>query len=212
GSGNDFAKALGIKTDAIALQAWKSFCTGAGNVREIDLGVVRKGGDETFFCCVAGAGLDSAANARANRMPAWLRGSVGYVLAAVQALIATRSAKIKLSTAEQTIERAAWFVAAGNAHRYGGGFKVVPQASLDDGYLDICFVGKMNKVKVACCLPLIYWGAHTRLREVECLRAKSAVIESERPLDLYADGEYVCQTPVEIGLISKGLRVIVPLG
>jgi len=28
-------------------------------------------------------------------------------------------------------------------------------------------------------------------------------------LDVYADGEYVCRTPVEVGIRSKAFRVIV---
>src|SRR5215469_14307143 len=32
GSGNDFAKALGIKNEKIALAAWQKYCAGAGNV------------------------------------------------------------------------------------------------------------------------------------------------------------------------------------
>ena len=41
GSGNDFAKALGIRSVEIALRAWQQFCADGNNVREIDLGVVR---------------------------------------------------------------------------------------------------------------------------------------------------------------------------
>jgi diacylglycerol kinase family enzyme len=33
-------------------------------------------------------------------------------------------------------------------------------------------------------------------------------VETERPLDVYADGEYVCRTPVEIGIAQGALRVI----
>jgi diacylglycerol kinase family enzyme len=35
-------------------------------------------------------------------------------------------------------------------------------------------------------------------------------IESARPLDVYADGDYACQTPVEISLLPRSLTVIVP--
>ena len=68
GSGNDFAKALGIRSVDIALRAWKQFCSDGKNVKEIDLGVIRAGSHETLFCCVAGVGMDAEANARANRI------------------------------------------------------------------------------------------------------------------------------------------------
>src|SRR6476619_3060488 len=84
GSGNDFAKGLGIRNVEIALQAWKQFCANQKNVKEIDLGGIRSGRQELFVCCVAGIGMDAEANARANRMPPWLKSRGGDVLAALQ--------------------------------------------------------------------------------------------------------------------------------
>jgi diacylglycerol kinase (ATP) len=210
GSGNDFAKALGIRSVEIALRAWQQFCAERKNVKEIDLGVIRADGQETFFCCVAGVGMDAEANARANRMPPWLKSRGGYVLAALQSLIAFKPAEMNIMAEGRKIRRSALFIAVGNALSYGGGMKVTPQATLDDGFLDICLVGKMNKLKLLCWVPTIFFGKHLRLRQVEYFQARQVAIETERQLDLYADGEYAGQTPVEIGLIRRGLRVIVP--
>ena len=47
GSGNDFARAFGLRRVRDSLAAWQKFCGGAGNVRAIDLGcdlpVTRRG-------------------------------------------------------------------------------------------------------------------------------------------------------------------------
>jgi diacylglycerol kinase (ATP) len=211
GSGNDFAKALGIRKVDTALRAWKQFCSDGKNVREIDLGVIRAGGQETLFCCVAGVGMDAEANARANRMPTWLKGRGGYVLAALQALIAFKPAEMNIAVAGREIRRPAFFIAVGNARSYGGGMKVTPKAVIDDGLLDICLVGKMNKLKLMCWVPTIFFGAHLRLKQVEYFQAKQIRIEAERELELYADGEFAGRTPVEIGILPGALRVIVPV-
>jgi len=211
GSGNDFAKALQISNVDIALQAWKQFCIDGKNVREIDLGVIRARGEEILFCCVAGVGMDAEANACANRMPAWLKGQGGYVLAALQSLIAFKPAEMSITAAGREIRGPTFFIAAGNAQSYGGGMKVTPHAALDDGLLDICVVSKMNKLKLLCWVPTIFFGAHLRLKQVEYFQAKQIRIEAERQLDLYADGEFAGRTPVEIGIIPRGLRVIVPV-
>jgi len=212
GSGNDFAKALGILSMETALRAWKQFCTDEKNVRDIDLGVIRAGGQEKFFCCVTGVGMDAEANARANRMPPWLKSRGGYVLAALQSLIAFKAAEMNIVAGGREIRRSAFFIAVGNALSYGGGMKVTPRAALDDGLLDICLVSKMNKLKLLCWVPTIFFGEHLRLKEVEYFQATQLRIEAERRLDLYADGDCAGQTPVEIGLIRRGLRVIVPSG
>ncbi len=46
--------------------------------------------------------------------------------------------------------------------------------------------------------------------EVEYFQVERLKLETEIPLDVYADGEYVCPTPIEVGLASKALSVIVP--
>ena len=214
GSGNDFSKAMGLRNEEIALQAWRHFCAGRGNVREIDLGAIQPCNQaiqaEVFFCCVAGIGMDAEANARANRLPAWLKGRGGYALAALRSLLACRAGEMSATSEKKEIHRPAFFVAVGNVHRYGGGMKVTPRATPDDGLLDVCFVSQMNKLKLLCWVPTIFFGGHLRLRQVEYFQAPQVRIEAGRPLDVYADGEYICMTPVNIRLISKALRVILP--
>lgn len=210
GSGNDFAKALGIGNDRDALRAWKQFCAGGGNVTRIDLGIIQKDQATIPFCCVVGAGLDSAANAKANRMPQWLRGSAGYLAAALQVLPFFQPAEFALTSAERQVRRLGFFVAVGNAHRYGGGMKVAPRAQMDDGLLDVCIVGKMNKLKLLLAVPTVFFGAHVRIKEVEYFKAPWLRLDADRPLDVYADGEFVCSTPVEISLLPTHLNVIVP--
>lgn len=211
GSGNDFAKALGIRSEKVALRAWKQFCSDGKNVRAIDLGVIRADGKEIPFCCVAGVGMDAEANARANRMPAWLKGRGGYVLAALQSLIAFKSAEMSITAGGREIRRSTFFIAVGNAQSYGGGMKITPRAALDDGLLDVCVVSNMNKLKLMCWVPTIFFGAHLRLKQVDYFQAKQIQIDAERELNVYADGEFAGRTPVAIEIIPQALRVIVPV-
>ena len=43
----------------------------------------------------------------------------------------------------------------------------------------------------------LYSGRHLSIREVEYFQSARIRMETEHPLDVYADGEYVCRTPVE---------------
>jgi diacylglycerol kinase (ATP) len=218
GSGNDFAKSIGLRDQEVAVEAWKHFCAVGKNVREIDLGAIQPSpqsvreapADETLFCCATGVGMDAEANARANRMPAWLKGRGGYLLAALRSLIAFNATEMTAVSEGKQIHGPAFFVAVGNAHRYGGGMKVTPRAAPDDGLLDVCFVRRMNKLKLLCWVPTIFFGGHLRLSEVEYFQVRQVTIDSARAMDVYADGDYVCRTPVQIRIIPKALRVIVP--
>src|ERR1700731_3376109 len=89
GSGNDFARALNLRSVRDSLRVWRDFESGKIQARAIDLGVIvpstavpSASPERThYFCGVAGCGLDSVAARRANQMPRWLRGHGGYALA-----------------------------------------------------------------------------------------------------------------------------------
>ena len=68
----------------------------------------------------------------------------------------------------------------------------------------------MSRLRLLRLFPSIYRGAHIGLPEVEYFRAERLRIETGVPLAVHADGEVVGRTPVEISLLPRALRVIVP--
>jgi len=218
GSGNDFARALGLRTEADAVAAWKRFLE-TGNSRGIDLGMIAPLGEPSsaprLFCNVAGAGLDSDANRRANAMPRWLRGRGGYVLGALAAIRKSTVRRFviearQVAFPDRCIDEPGLMVAFANGPTYGGGLRIAPAADLADGQLDVCFVRQVGRARLLWLLRRVFSGKHVKLPEVEYFKASSVKLETEVPLDVYADGEFVCRTPVEVGVVSKALRVIAP--
>ena len=61
--------------------------------------------------------------------------------------------------------------AVSNTGRYGGGVLIAPEASADDGLLDVCLIAHASRVRLLRILPAAYRGEHVRAREVEMLRA-----------------------------------------
>jgi diacylglycerol kinase family enzyme len=97
-----------------------------------------------------------------------------------------------------------------NTPLYGGGMKVAPKAKMDDGLLDVCIVGALRPLRLLRLFPTVYSGNHLKVPEVEYFPASRVRVETGDPMDVYADGEFVCRTPVEIGVQRAALRVIVP--
>ncbi len=231
GSGNDFARALGLRRVRDSLAAWRKFCDNSAHVSTIDLGVIfaleSAGGasaphspaphDSRYFCCVAGVGLDGEVSRRANLLPRWLRGHGGYVLSLAPAIFTFAPLPMKILTAAE--DSAGWttrsdqptiLAAFANTPVYGGGMKIAPRAKMDDGLLDVCVVGGVNPFKLFCMFPTVYAGRHLKIREVEYFQASRVRVETEHPLDVYADGEFVCRTPVEVGVHHAALKVVMP--
>jgi len=227
GSGNDFARALGLLKIRNAMAAGERFLSTPDNVQTIDLGTITPVGDNPlassryslpgtrYFCCAGGCGLDSEAARRANRLPSWLRARGGYVISLIGALGPFKAVGMKIDSPSRNGDPAAEFTPAmllafANAPFYGGGMRLAPQATLDDHKLDFCLVRRVNKLRLSYLFPRVYLGRHLGIPEVEYFQGDRLRLETDRPLDVYADGEYVCHTPVEVGVAKDALQVVVP--
>ena len=217
GSGNDFARALRLGSVRDALKAWRGFESGKFQPRAIDLGAVRRSGSteaQRYFCTVAGCGLDSMTARRANRMPRWLRGHGGYALALVPALFNLPAYPMRLTTWDATGEhreaapRSTLLAAFANTQFYGDGMRIAPEADFGDGQLDICRISTMNPVQLLLMFPTVYFGRHRMSPKVEYAKATRVLVETETPLEIYADGEFVCETPAEISVAAGALKGI----
>jgi len=215
GSGNDFARALNLRSIRASLGIWRDFESGKIQPRAIDLGVVVPSASPEsahYFCGVAGCGLDSAAARRANKMPRWLRGHGGYALALLPLLLKLPAYSMRLTQVNgkdrAEAEGLTLLAAFANTQFYGDGMRIAPKADFADGKLDICRINTLNPFKLFFMFPTVYFGCHLRLPEVEYSRAERVHVQTEAPLEIYADGEFVCETPAEISVAADALRVI----
>jgi diacylglycerol kinase (ATP) len=231
GSGNDLACSLGLRRVRDSLEAWKRFSSGVSSVRAIDVGVItclsasdatqNNSPPHTYFSCVAGVGLDGEVARRANQLPRWLRGHGGYLLSMLPAIVSFVAPPMKILTIAQSSStgKPEWSVhssgptllaAFANTPLYGGGMKVAPHAKMGDALLDVCVVARVNRLKLFSLFPSVYAGRHLGIREVGYFQTARARVESEQPLDVYADGEYVCRTPIEVSIEPAALTVVTP--
>lgn len=247
GSGNDFARALNLRSTHDSLLVWRRFLSAKNNVRMIDLGVITplnpqrlkpedaspsgtveavpfpnsgnwKPGTRNshYFCCIGGVGLDAEIARRANGLPRWLRGHGGYILSTVPSLFqfAAVPIRILLPQKDQSAvivrsEKPTILATFASTPTFGGGMRIAPRAQLDDGLLDVCVVADLNKFRLFRLFPTVYFGRHLSIPEVEYFQSESLRVETESPLDVYADGEYVCQTPIEVTVAPRALPGIV---
>lgn len=201
GSGNDFARALGIplKDSEAAADV-----VVAGRERKIDLG--RSG--EQWFGGVVAAGFDARVNDRANRMR-WPRGRARYNIAMLAELSVFRPVPYVLTLDGDVWETSAMLVTIGNTPSYGGGMKVTPDAVLDDGLLDVMVVKPLSKVRFLRVFPKVYSGTHIALPLVEVRRAREVRVEAPG-ITTYVDGERLGPLPLTFEAVPAAARVLVP--
>jgi diacylglycerol kinase (ATP) len=203
GSGNDFAKGLGIPTQArAAAEVLRS-----GNIRRVDLG--RAG--NTFYGCIAGAGLDSVVTRYANERVRRLRGSWAYAWSILRCLKSYRPEPLKIISDVQEFSGEVIFAVVGNNVSYGGGIHLTPRAKLDDGLLDVCIVPYMGKLEFLRWVPRAYRGEHLKHPRIIYFQARRVSLSTTSRLELFGDGEFMQELPATIEIAPRVLPVIVPV-
>ena len=201
GAGNDFAKALGLKKDIkknleIVLR---------GNVKKIDIGRV----NNRYFINVLGIGFDAIVAQEMFARPKFLKGMPVYFYSLAKALKKYRFVNVKIYGDNIKEEKEVLMIAAANGNFFGGGFKITPTASIQDGFLDICIVEKMSRVYLLKNINKLIKGTHEKLPEVKIFKAKKIIIESNKELPVEYDGELLKgQKKLEIKVLPGALKVI----
>ncbi|AZM63222.1 MULTISPECIES: diacylglycerol kinase [unclassified Streptomyces] len=206
GTGNDFARALGVPLrDPAAAARMIADALKSGRVRDIDLGRV---GDR-WFGAVLASGFDSRVNDRGNRMRMPL-GRFKYDLAMVAELAAFRPLPYRITLdGGEVREVEATLVAVGNGPSYGGGMRICPGADLTDGLFDITVVGECSRATLLRVFPRVYRGTHVDHPAITVLRAATVELAADRVTG-YADGEPVGPLPLTARCVPGALRVVGP--
>ena len=131
----------------------------AATARQVDVGA---GGRPVVRRACWASGFDSVVNERANRM-SWPQGPARYNLA-----IARRAADLPAGAVRAGPRRRdrgrprRCSSRSATAPSYGGGMRVCPDASLDDGLLDVTVLGPISKPEFLRVFPTVYKGTHVR--------------------------------------------------
>jgi undecaprenyl-diphosphatase len=145
----------------------------------------------TVFVAMAGIGLDAAVVGAAPRGGKRWFGWVAYLAAGVKHLGWTeREFTVRLDH-QSVVRRRARCVVVGNVGLLPGGFRLLPEAGVDDGWLDVAILapsGGLGWVGVAGRVLMGHRGEH---RSLERFRARQVEITAGEELPRQIDGEVV---------------------
>lgn len=203
GSGNGFARHFNIPLSAAAAAR----ALASAERRKIDVGTAN--GRPFFVTC--SLAWDAALVTHFEKSP--IRGILPYVFAGAQGILeyrpqhflATLDGTEKLEFAEPIV-----FTIA-NLTQYGGGARIAPHADASDGFLELVVVERSGMPKVLFELPRLFNGTIDRLSEVTTRRFQRLHVTRPQAAEMQLDGEVVgAPAEVEIGLLERGLTVLVP--
>jgi len=210
GRGNDFSYGMGIPQDL------ESACQLLvdGKTRKIDIGFLR-GGDYPegrYFGNGIGIGFDTVVGFEAAKLPSFIGGIPGYIIAALKTIfLFFNEPIIRIEIDGEVVEQPCLLVSVMNGRRMGGSFMFAPDSASDDGMLNLCIAGKLTRLQVLGLFPKVMAGTQSDHPAITMPTGQTISIEAVTgSLPVHADGETICVTGhnLEIQVLHKQLNLV----
>ena len=192
----------------------------SGVIRRVDVGRCTFRGREdmprvSYFLNSfdAGAGADTCVrvNAGAGRAKRWLRnGRLAFMLNAFCVLMGFSYTDAEIIADEKGFSGRYIIIGVGNGRYIGGGMLLFPQASLDDGWLDLLLIEERSRKDILRLLPTVYRGGFFQACGVHAMKCKQVLLRTKRPIAIELDGEVPGYTEAQVHVLPRLLPLLFP--
>lgn len=190
GTGNDFCRACFEKLE--------------DGIHDVD--IIRI--NDSYFINIVCFGIDAdVANDDSFIRNRFIPGSMRYDAGLIYHFFTYKARKMKIECEGESIEKELSTVVVANNQYYGGGYRIAPESLIDDGQMEVYVVDKLNKIKMASIIHSLKDGSHLKSPALQALKAKKAVISSDKPIKANFDGEPMEACRFELEMIPKGFRI-----
>ena len=171
-----------------------------------DVDIVRI--NDKYFINVACFGID-ADIANDDRfihnklIPEALRYDVGVVYY----FLTYKGKYLNIDINDQHIYKDITTIVVANAKYYGGGYKVAPYSSIQDGQLEVYVVDKLNKIKMANVILSMKDAKHLNNPALQAFKTNKLSIYSDSIISGNIDGEKITSKRFDIEIIPKGFKL-----
>jgi len=203
GSGNDFAKLLGMYGHDPA-RAVARIVTGQS--RRFDAGRVLG----EWFVNSVGFGFGPAVVRARNRMP-HLRGFLSYLVPIVKTFFQFQPPVLDVAAPGFRERGYMMMVEVCNGTTAGGSYRFAPDADPADGKMDVCLIRRVSLPRFLLAIPRVMRGTHVTMREVAVVKTAKLVVRAPlpgEPLVVHVDGElrepgvHECTVELERGKLN----------
>lgn len=198
GSGNDMARSLGFSSHLSEVEVMKLL---NGNSRPVDIGIC----NGRYFCNSLGIGFDARVASDYNKS-LFMKGKSKYLFQIIKNILFYRSEVMEIENVFPL--QKTFLISIGNGKTSGGGVPLTPEASLEDGLLDVCVIREMNIFQRARNLLKGLKGKHLSLPFVKYFKTVSLKIRTNVQMLAHMDGEIFMGDFFDIKLIPKKLKFI----
>ena len=206
GTGNDFARSIGIPADVdAAIDLIRTEQT-----RAVDL--VRVTSDEVrYFVNVSAGGFSGLVNEKLTPEMKKTWGPLAYLRSAAAALPELRAYRTTLAfDDDDSLMEELYNVVVANGRYVAGGTLIAPDAVIDDGLLDIVLIPKRPAAELALVVAQMALGTHLSSKTIVYRRAAKLTVNSKPGMWFNVDGELVGNEPARFEIVPRALSFIAP--
>lgn len=200
GSGNGLARHLGIPTDIVKA------ILGLNHSEPIsmDYGLVN---GHPFFC-TCGTGFDAYVStefAKGKR-----RGIMSYIEKIITGYFSYKSQNCHLKGTDIDLSVKAFVLTFANASQWGNNAYIAPQASVQDGQMDISIMSNFPIIAIPSLALQLFTKTIDKDLFMTTLRADEIWLTRDEPGPFHYDGEpYEEGTDIHVKMVRDGLKVLV---
>ena len=189
GSGNDYVRTFGQPQDFLNLDS-----SIRGTAIPVDL--IDTGRGICAALCSVGIDAEVAYNIPKFRRVPLCGGQMAYNLSIVERLLGPMGRRLHIEVDDEVFEGDYLICAVCNGKTYGGGYMAGPEADVQDGLLDVVFVKKISRLRIAGVLNLYKNGRHLK---------NGQVVERFRDIMTYRRARHVRIRPVDGGQVIANI-------
>jgi len=165
--------------------------------------------DDKYFFNIGGTGIDIQVLQDALPLKK-LMGGAAYFISLIKNAVTYNAGIIKLTVDGEAETDKFLLLAVCNGAYYGGGMLVAPPAVINDGFITLCKVKNMARIKMMTMFPRVKSGSHSRLKEVSFINCSSVRLEFDGVKIINLDGNLLeFKSPLTFKIIKGAVKFII---
>lgn len=209
GTGNDFAKAVGITRSASQILKMIS----EHSVKKIDIGEITCLNSEgshiqRYFINVADVGMGPTVVKKVLQNKKFLGAAVSYYKSILSTFFTYKPISLTATSKDWSWEDKMRTFAVANGSYFGNGLCIAPHSRLDDGYLNAFACGNVSIADFMIQSIPMKMGKKVSHPKVKYFTTTDIQLQSQEVCEIEADGEWLGYLPARITLVPRKITFL----
>ncbi len=157
-----------------------------------------------YFLLMAGIGFDGEAVFRINEILKKFSGKGAYIFSGLKTLFTFNPKELIFTIDGKNYSGYSGVIC--KAAKYGGHFKITPDASIIDSSLYVCLFKRKKLLDIIRYVGGVVMGSHLKFKDIEYIKATTVEVKGEAHIQI--DGDYFGKTPTKVEAVPNIVRLV----